>query len=194
MKRDLPRAAASILLAIQLLRGECVAVAQKPKFGALEVLAFDELGGAMPAAVTVFTEGNQRVTTPLSRLAYGTYKIRVESAGFYTVTREVMVHRPQTAIRVVLGVAMECGTPRDGRLAGKLKGFVPTDTWVKAVPLRGVGPTSETRAESNGDFAMSGLGVGEHVLLVTSGSRVLHQGVYSARYAPDAIVEIVLAK
>jgi hypothetical protein len=174
---------ALIAMPTMLLLAECIDMPTRtiPR-GDIQVFAYDGSGALILGASTEIVEDRtvrlKGVKGLLSNLPYGYYTVKVNSPGFKSYTRDVLLDKPAVTVRAQLGLGVECL-----RYAALLHGNVlpmpdTRELWLKAVPLRGTGDL-EARIEKDGTFSI-GADDGSYIVAVVEGERVLHTGVYQA--------------
>ena len=151
----------------------------------------EDFTGARPNAyITITNLGTNKVRLFIkseeqkdasATVPYGRYIIKIESPGFETYERRFNVLGSATYVRAALKVADADERRVIGRyvypfIRGSLEGSLPlkSDLWAKLIPISGTEDNlMDAKIEKNGRFQFDGLDVGNYLLLILDGRRVI---------------------
>jgi hypothetical protein len=125
----------------------------------------------------------------ISGVPFGVYELRTYTKGFYTAKREVRVYQSDVWVVVQLQIGdIEAGDlgPTTTAITGQVMNLqTQGPVWVRAAGLFS-GVIVDGKTEANGSFQISGLPVGDYILITRQENRVLDMRRVSA--GKDSVV------
>lgn len=129
-----------VSLSVLLSSAAVFATAQDSRTGVVRCAISDMFGRSVDRVqVSVFDTTGSAVVRPAPeteiRLRFGTYRFKVEAPGFRLEEKLVLVDRESVSVLIGLRLGSFEGTDPRIRVAGRVKAYVGTRTWIRAVPL-----------------------------------------------------------
>jgi hypothetical protein len=158
--------------------------------GKVTIHVEDILGARIHAYITITNRGTNKVRFFIksedqkdasATIPYGRYTLTIESPGFEKYERRFNVLGSATYVRAALKVVEPDERRVIGRhiypfIRGSVEGAlaVKSDLWAKLIPITGTEDNlMDARISKDGRFQFDGMDVGNYLLLILDGNRVI---------------------